>query len=125
MKPTLKLLMVALTLSALLLSLPASADGWQDKLGGVVVGEPNDGPFLGGGISYPVGPFWGDLFARTETGGTDLCAGLSTSLQPLATMIGTLLSLDIGNLPDGVAGGGGSPFDRWEPFMYFAWHYQF
>lgn len=116
---TLKMLL-ALTLFALwLTSLPAHADGWQDRLGAAVIAAPNDGNFLGFAAGYQVHEhLWIEGVIRRDAGGTAEGLGASTDAQAIAEIIGRVIGLSLPEIPPRARVGGTFLGDR---FIYFAY----
>lgn len=101
---------------------PAHADGWQDHLTPVAIGSPNSGSFFGAGVGYELHDhLWADLFAKRSQGETTGAAGLSTDLQNVADLIGSVLSYEVPRIPAGAAVGGAVD-TRGDKFLYLGWH---
>ena len=101
---------------------PSHADGWADHLTPVAIGSPNSGAFLGAGVGYELHDhLWADLFAKRSQGETTGAAGLSTDLQNVADLIGSVLSFEVPRIPAGAAVGGAVDTNG-DTFLYFGWH---
>lgn len=104
----------------------ANADGWTDKLSLSVIGAPNEGTFLGGGLSYQWHEHgWVDAGYKHSEGQPDAYLGVSTDLQAFVAVIEKAFDISIGSLPDGVRGGGGYLFRSDDVFAYFAYGISF
>ena len=103
-----------------------AADGWADKLSPTAIVAVNDGPVIGGALSYKVyDNLWADLGAKRENAQTNPFFGLSTDLSVASTLLDALLKIDVGDIPVNSRLGGAWDFREGDYFFYFAQGFSF